>query len=144
MYKLTVFLLISFFVFIQSCRKVEHPSNNSIVRVKSENELRNNIGKRSLIMVKNNYKEILNHAYPLAFGELTCKDVSLTGIGSHEDGYYTTIRIDYLNMIGKSHFIELQFDHDDKGGYRSWKFINHSDIIAPKELTVSTLLELSF
>ena len=107
-----------------------------------ELNLRNKLGENALATVRENPIQILNMAYPMAANRLKYTSAKLIGTGSYDGGYKTTVRLNYKNLFRKSHYLELKFDYDSNGGYRGWKFVNHSDVIAPKELTLGTLLKL--
>lgn len=109
-------------------------------QLRKEEELRKKIGDDALANVQRNGSHILNEAYPFAFGKLSYRNAELLGVGANDGGYVATVRLNYLNLFNRPHYLEIGFGHDSQGGYRSSRFVKHTDIIAPKELTLGTLL----
>ncbi len=115
---------------------------NSEGRARNENELKEHIGNAALADVDLHGAEILNQAYPLAFGQLTYKKAELVGVGTSDGGYTATVRLHYQNLLRSPHYLEIAYGYDSQAGYRSSQFAKHTDIIAPKELTLGTLMRL--
>lgn len=109
---------------------------------KKESKLRQKLSQDALKIVQNSFNQILAEAYPLAMNKLKYISSKLIGSSSVNNGFIATVRLNYKNLFKRSHYLDLQFNYDNNGGYRSWKFVNHSDMIAPKELTVGSLLKL--
>ena len=112
------------------------------IQNKEDIKLRNKLGYDALRIIKNNSKQILNWAYPFAFKRLRYSSANLIETAESNNGFTSIVRLNYKNLLNENHHLEVQFDYDIKGGYRSWKFINYSDIIEPRELTVGSLLEI--
>jgi hypothetical protein len=100
---------------------------------------RNNLKNHSIAYVSENRLDILNYAYPLAFRKLRPKKILHLSTAKTENGFVSIIMLRYLNLFKKEHYIEITFDYDSKGNYRSWEFTKHSDIVAPKVLTIESL-----
>lgn len=113
-----------------------------IESLEKESKLRHELCQNALMIVQNSAAQILTHAYPLAMNKLSYTSSELLGAAKNTEGFTVTVRLNYSNLFNKPQYLDLQFDYDLSGGYKSWKFVNHSDIIAPKELTLSGLLKL--
>ena len=103
-------------------------------------KVRNVVSAHALANVRNNGPSILNQAYPLAFGKLSYVDTELVGVGANGSGYRATIRLHYQNLLNRPHYLELAFEYDTQGGYLGSQFVKHTNIIAPKEFTLDTLV----
>ena len=127
----------------EEIRKKKEQDERDAAREKARRdaERRRTLSRQALAYVERNGSHILNYAYPLALELLTYKNAKLLGVGSSRGGYTATVRLNYLNIFDSPHYLEIAFNYDSQGGYRSWRFVGHSDIIAPKELTVGTLMK---
>jgi hypothetical protein len=84
---------------------------------------------------------ILNMAWPLAFGMLQYQSADLLSSRKTNSGYAVTTRINYLNLLGRPHFLKLTFSYDRPGDLVGLQLTGHSDIIAP-QINPSRLMEL--
>ena len=82
----------------------------------SEAQLRKKVGDDALANVQRNGSHILNQAYPLAFGKLSYSNAELVGVGASDGGYIATVRLNYLNLFNRPHYLEIAFNHDSQGG----------------------------
>jgi len=110
---------------------------------KQQAQRRSVVGQEAVVLVRRNASSILNYAYPLALGQLTPEAAELIGVGGADDGYVATVRLRYMNLLRQPHYLEIGFDYDESGGYRGWRVVRHSDAIAPRELTMGTLLQFA-
>ena len=108
-----------------------------------QDQRRSDLGHEAVGLVRQNASAILNYAYPLAFGRLMPEDAELVGVGGAAEGYVATVRLRYANLLRQPQHLEIAFDYDERGGYKGWRVVHHSDAIAPRELTVSALLQLA-
>ena len=79
----------------------------------------------------------------MAFSRLKYTSASLIGTGKSGSGYVATVRLNYRNLLGQRHYLDIAFDFDPQGGYRSNRIVNHSDVVAPGELTLGSLMRLA-
>ena len=112
-------------------------------RARVDSDRRDSVARRAVMFVSRNGSAILTEAYPLALGQLKFAGADLEGVAGEGDGYIATVRLKYRNLFRQAQYLDIAFDYDTQGGYRSWRYTAHSDVLAPKEITVGTLLELS-
>lgn len=109
----------------------------------ADSEIRSRVEKTALQVVQRNGTQILNKAYPMAFSRLKYTSANLVGTGKSGNGYVTTIRLNYRNLLRQRHYLDITFDFDSGGGYLSNRIVNHSDVVAPGELTLGSLMKLA-
>lgn len=105
-------------------------------------KIRNHLKNHSMAYVSENSSDILNYAYPLAFRKLKPRKIRHLSTAETENGFISVIKLKYLNLFKKEHYLEITFDYDAEGNYRSWEFTKHSDIVAPKVLTIKSFFDL--
>jgi len=105
-----------------------------------EEPLRREIENKSRVFVERNGSNILNSAYPLAFNRLAYQSSEAQRVIKSDGGYTATVRLNYLNLLGASHYLDIAFNYDESGEYIAWNIVDFSDIIAPHKLTLGYLL----
>lgn len=118
----------------EELRKEKEAAKDSLLRYEVSNIASNYVG--------DNAPQILNKAYPLAMNKLRWKNIEFLGASKDNSHYNVTIRLNYFNLMRKLHYLDLRFKFDLEGQFDSWKFVNHSDVIAPREITIGKLLRL--
>lgn len=98
---------------------------------------------KSLSIVERKGSEILDLAYPLAFGRLVYKSAESRGVTKTNDAYTATIRLHYLNLLNTPHYLDMAFTYSEKGEFVASEFGDYSDFIAPGKLTLATLFQLT-
>ena len=126
--------------------RIEKEKTNEITKKKAEEAkklsyYKNKISEDALKLVKNNGQQILQQAYPFAMKKLRYQSAKLIGITGDSKGYSATVRLNYTNLFRKLHSLDLRFGFDSNGGYRHMDFVNHTDIVGPKELSLKSLLK---
>ena len=104
--------------------------------------VRNEVEKRSLAVVERKGSQILASAYPLAMNALQYQSADPRGVKKIDTGYVATIRLNYLNLLGSPHFLDIAFNYNENGESQEWKIVEFSDFIAPNKLTVEALIQL--
>ena len=99
---------------------------------------------KSMTVTDRDAEYILREAYPLAgiFGKLNYQSTDFLDMRDTGNGYVVKTRLNYLNLMDSRQYLKIDFYYDYQGNGSSWGFAGHSDVIAPKQLTASTLLQL--
>jgi hypothetical protein len=85
---------------------------------------------------------ILNTVWPLAFGALQYQDADTITSRITNNGFEVTTMIRYLNLLGSEQFLKLRFAYDHWGECTSMKVDGWSDIIGPRHIPSSQMLEM--
>lgn len=107
-----------------------------------ELELRREVERKSLSIVERKGGQILNSAYPLAFNALSYQSAEARGVKKADGAYIATIRLNYLNLFNKSHYLDIAFNYGENGESQEWRIVEFSDFIAPNKLNVETLFQI--
>jgi hypothetical protein len=95
-----------------------------------------------LSIVERKAGQILNSAYPLTFNALSYQSAEARGVKKAEGAYIATIRLNYLNLLDKPHYLDIAFSYGESGESQEWRIVEFSDFIAPNKLTVETLFQI--
>jgi multidrug efflux pump subunit AcrA (membrane-fusion protein) len=106
-------------------------------------ETKGRVAEYALRFVRRNSQEILSQAYPMAMQQLRYDSAELMGSSGSSSGFQARVRLNYRNLFNQRHYLEIGFDFDDQGDYRSSRVVNHSDVVAPGELTLASLMDLA-
>lgn len=112
-------------------------------QAQADQGIRRRIGQRALSVVQRNGGNILNKAYPMAFGKLRFTRAELMGVGDSGSGYVATVRLNYKNLLNRNHYLAVAFEFDSRGGYRGNRVVDYSDSIAPGEITVGRMMKMT-
>ncbi|MBM9519997.1 hypothetical protein JWG39_09225 [Desulforhopalus vacuolatus] len=109
----------------------------------AEDTMKDAVTLKSMYITERESGYILQTAYPLAgiFGELVYRNAILVSSKDNGSGYAVTTKLNYLNLLDQYQYVKITFYYDYQGNGDDWEFSGHSDIIAPRQLTVTTLLQ---
>ena len=105
-----------------------------------------NLEQLSVRKIHNNADYLLEIAWPAAtfFGGLSYQSADVADSGYFSDGYYVSVRLNYLNVIDQRQWIKFLFTYDDDGDIMKIEILGFSDIISPSFIPSSKLINSLF